>query len=523
MGAERYKQLENEREIFLQRGRSCSKLTLPMVVRDASDDSNTSYQTPYQSVGARGVTNLASNMLLSLFPAGTPFFRLLVSDQDFEQFGEDAEHIKGEVEESLGKIEIQILEEIESKNLRSTIFEAVKNLLISGNTLLYVQPDGNIRNYSLEDYVTHRDVEGSITDITIKETISQTVAKSLDIDIELPSDMNGGGLASDKDICLYTCIELQDDGTYYAYQEVEGKILKDTKSYFSAEDLPWLPLRLSRNTGESYGRSYVETVAGDLKSLEALSKSVVESAAIAAKTVFFVDPATTTRLRDVAKAENGDVISGKSTDVSVLQSQKGSDLSIVMQAIQQYEQRLSYAFNLLEATIPSPGAKTATEINAIVNSLEKVLAGAYTMLASEMMAPLVHLIITRLQDEEKISFIPPEVKLIISTGLSALGRNTDLERMSTFFQLAMGANPEVASGMIDWEKAMRKLQDSVGVDILKTKDQLMAEQQAQMQMMQQQAQQQEQSQGMAQAQELANLAKSQQELTPAPEEGEPQQ
>ena len=508
MGVIRYDKLTAEREIFLSRARECSKLTLPMVVRPSGHTQDSSYETPYQSVGSRGVTNLASNMLLSLFPSGTPFYRLLVSDSAFDQFEEAGEQIKTEVNESLSEIEKTVLEEIESKNLRSTIFESVKNLLISGNTLLYVQPDGDIRNYSLEDYVVHRDVTGSITDIIIKEVISETVAKSLDIDVDLPSDAEGG-LSSDRDIDLFTCVELQDDGTFYAYQEVKGEVLKDTKEYYEQGKLPWLPLRLSKSTGESYGRSYVEGVIGDLKSLEALSKSIVETAAIAAKTIFFVDPATTTNMRDVSEAENGDVINGKATDVSVLQSQKGADLSIAMRAAETYEHRLSYAFNLLESTIPGPGAKTATEINAIVNSLEKVLAGAYAMLASEMMSPLVKLIIQRLTEEGKVPAIPDEVKLIISTGLSALGRNTDLERMQMFMQMAMGANPEVASRMIDWDKAMHDLQDAVGVKILKSSTQMQAEAQAEQQAMQAQQQQEqgmlEQEQGMQEAELVSKL------------------
>lgn len=505
MGAQRYGQLLAEREVFLNRARACAKLTLPMVIRDDGADSNTSYDTPYQSVGARGVTNLSSNMVLSLFPAGTPFFRLLVSKEEFVQFGPDADRIMGEVEAELSGIERTVLEEIESLNLRSTLFEVIKNLLIAGSSLIYVQPDGNIRNYTLEDFVCHRDVSGNVTDIIVKESISATVAKSLDIkELDLPSDEKGQ-VPVDKDIELFTCVRLQDDGTFYEYQEVRGKILKGTESYYEADKLPWLALRMSKNTGESYGRSYVETVVGDLKSLELLSKSVVESAAIAAKTLFFVEPASITNISDVANAGNGAVVPGRAADVSELTSNKSASLSLVMQAIQQYEQRLSYAFNLLEATIPSPGAKTATEINAIVSSLEKVLAGAYAMLASEGMQPMVRLVINRLQESQTITTVPSEVKLIISTGLAALGRNTDLERLQTFFQLAMGANPEVASGLIDWDKAMRILETSTGVDILKSKETMEQEQMAQQAMMKQQAQQMQQQQGLDQAGQVADL------------------
>jgi hypothetical protein len=45
-----------------------------------------------------------------------------------------------------------------------------------------------------------------------------------------------------------------------------------------------------RVDSESYGRSFVDEVIGDLKSLEGLSQALVESAAASAKMVFLVKP-----------------------------------------------------------------------------------------------------------------------------------------------------------------------------------------------------------------------------------------
>ena len=111
---------------------------------------------------------------------------------------------------------------------------------------------------------------------------------------------------------------------------------------------------------------------GDLQSLEALSQAVVEAAAMSAKTVFMVNPGSTTRPRDLVRANNGDVISGSASDVTTLQVAKSGDLSIALQSANKIETRLSYSFNLLEATLPTSGQTTATEINAIINSLEKL-------------------------------------------------------------------------------------------------------------------------------------------------------
>jgi hypothetical protein len=494
-----FSKLSPEREPFLNRAREAARLTIPLVIRpDKGDDSNTDYETPYQSIGARGVTNLSSNLLLSLFPSNVPFFRLLVSDADFESFGDKAEQIKEEVEDSLRGIEKTVLEEIENKNLRPSIFDALKNLLISGNALVYVQPDGNLRVYSLEDYVVHRDIEGNLTTIGIKEIISKKVVDSMGI--TLPSDMSleSDELGMDKVVRLCTYVELQDDGTYKVYQTVGEELLPDTEQVYEKEDLPFLALRLSKVTGESYGRGYVESVVGDLNSLEALQKALVESAAISAKTLFLLDPAAITRARVMAKAKNGDIITGRAGDVSILRTDKGADLGSAFQASQTIEKRLSYAFNLLEASMPTSPAVTATEINSIINALEKVMAGVYAMLASEFMQPLVRIIISRLSEEGVVPQLPDKVKLIISTGLTALGRNSDLERIAQFAQLASQLAPEAFGMVVDQEKMLRQIENAVGVDLLKSREQLALEKQqaaeAQQAMMSQQRQMEDEAQ-----------------------------
>ena len=495
MGKKRYDQLAVERENFLERARECSRLTLPLVIREnrSGDRSIDSYETPWQSVGARGVNNLSSNLMLSLFPTNLKFFRLLVSDNAFEEYGEEAEQIKLEVDESLATIEQTVFEEIEDKNLRPTIFDALKNLIIAGNCLIYVQPDGNVRSYSLEDYVCHRDVEGNLTDVVVKEVISATVAKNLNIEdsvLDLPSE---DASANDKEVALYTCIELQDDGKYYIYQEVKGKVLKDTEAYVEADALPFLALRMTKVTGESYGRSYVESVYGDLRSLEGLQKAIVEASAIMSKVVFMVDPASTTNARALASAENGDVINGRATDVTPLQVAKGNDLASGFQTLQRLENRVSLAFNLLDNALPAGGRTTATEINHLITSLEKVLAGTYAMLSSEFTRPLVRIIIKRLSDEGLIPELPKEVKLIISTGVSSLGRTSDLERLQQFVGLANQIAPEEFARVANHREILRATANATGVDkgLLKTDEELAIQEQQMMEAQQQQLEQQQ--------------------------------
>ena len=98
-----YNKLEMNREVYLQRARDCAKLTIPTLFPDKGSNEATEYQTPYQSVGARGVMNLASKLMLALFPPHAPFFRLSVDDLVFKQIQGDPK-TKSSIEAGLSGI-----------------------------------------------------------------------------------------------------------------------------------------------------------------------------------------------------------------------------------------------------------------------------------------------------------------------------------------------------------------------------------------------------------------------------------
>ena len=71
-----YGKMEIDREVYLERARESAELTIPYLYPPRGSNQATTYPTPYQSVGSRGVMNLASKLMLALFPPQAPFFRL---------------------------------------------------------------------------------------------------------------------------------------------------------------------------------------------------------------------------------------------------------------------------------------------------------------------------------------------------------------------------------------------------------------------------------------------------------------
>ena len=71
----RYSALESLTENHIQtEQRSQLSIQFQCCFLKRTDTSSTKYDTPYQSIGARGVNNLVAKLMLALFPPNAPFF-----------------------------------------------------------------------------------------------------------------------------------------------------------------------------------------------------------------------------------------------------------------------------------------------------------------------------------------------------------------------------------------------------------------------------------------------------------------
>ena len=485
---QRYNDMIEYREHYLNRGRECSELTLPALLPEDGVNHTSDLYTPYQSVGARGVNNLASKLLLLLLPPNQPFFRLNVDGKTKEEMDLQPE-IRSEIEKSLAKIEREVMSEIEQLAIRVPVFEALKHLVITGNTLVYMPRKNTMRVFPLSQYVCRRDPEGNLLELVVKETVSPFTFNEEDQEEILKNEEDA---QSTDEIDLYTHIYLLPNKKFYVCQEANEYKLPSSVGSYTQENMPWQVLRMVRVDNEDYGRGYVEEYLGDLKSLEGLSQALVESAAASSKVVFMVRPNSSTKKRELSIANNGDIITGSKDDVSTLQVEKQYDLRVVAEAIQKFEERLSYAFLLNSAVQRQAERVTAEEIRYMANELETALGGVYSLLSQEFQLPLVKILMQRMSSKGDIPKLPKgTVRPTIITGVEALGRGNDLQKLREFTaeigQIAQ-MNPEVVQ-MLNLTDLIKRIATGHGIDtegLIKSQDQLAAEQQAQQQQMQQQ-------------------------------------
>jgi len=296
---------------------------------------------------------------------------------------------------------------------------------------------------------------------------------------------SGSVPAVDDTIDLYTCVRSDGDGKVHVYQEIAGKVVPGSEGTFDEDKSPYLVLRMNRTDGEDYGRGYVEQYIGDLKSLESLMMSIVEASAAAAKVLFLVAPNGVTRSRVLAEAPNGAIVEGSANDVSVLQLNKAADFGIAYQTVQTISDRLSYAFLLTDNAIRNAERVTAAEVRMVQQSIERQLGGIYSVLSQEFQLPLVKRIMDRMTEENRLPDLPSDlVKPTIITGVEALGRGHDLNKMDEFLVgIGQLLGPEVLGQYVNMREYMDRRAMALGIDtdgLVKTEEDIQAEQQQQM-------------------------------------------
>lgn len=495
--ASRYSSLQQARDPFLTRARDCAALTVPFIMPAQGSSSSTEFVTPYQSHGARGVRTLASKLLLSLFP-NSPFFRYQMDDLALGQLKAqpaNADTQRGQVEQALGARERAVVGMMEPTLMRPAAFTALQHLLVTGNYLIYIPPkEGRARGFRLDQYVVKRAPDGTLMEIVIQEMVSPGqldpgfLAK---IEEEVPqTDGNGRPVPSDtQSLELYTHVLFDPEREkWVVYQEVKGEVVPESEGEFNDGLCPYLPLRLSSQPNEDYGRSYVEEYLGDLDSLEGLSQAIVEGSAAAARVIFLVSPNGVTRLQVVAKAKNLDVVTGKAEDVTTLQVNKSVDLGIAKQQAESIARDLALAF-LMNMSVQRSGERvTAEEIRYLASELDAALGGVYTLLAADFQLPVVRLLEARMEKTRKVDPLPKDlVSPVIVTGLEALGRGADQRNLKLFLtDVVQVLGPEQALSFLNGEEFLKRAGASYGIDmqgLIKTpeeraQEQAMAQQQA---------------------------------------------
>ncbi|OQS45551.1 hypothetical protein B0T49_21395 [Chromobacterium violaceum] len=426
--AKLYDSLQSKRQPYLKRGRENAKHTLPLALKEEGQDGNADFEDTQQSLGALGVNSLASKLTSALLPPGVPFFSLQPDHPTMIALAGEPDK-KSEVDAGLARIEQTANVFVETSQIRVTTVEAMRQLIITGNALIFLPPETQgIKLYKIPSYVVQRDSIGNVLHIIAVDSIAY---------MALPEELKGSVKNVNQDdpteeVLIYTHVQRTGD-EWYSYQELEDEMIKGTENTYPIESCPWIPLRMTKEDGEAYGRAYVDDYKADLITLSKLSKAMNDLAGAAARVLYGVEPTYQGSLKKLTQTRNGGFAMARKGEIYSIQLEKQADMQTANWQLERIEQRLSRAFLLNSSIQRSAERVTAEEIRVMASELEELLGGLYSLLTQEFQLPLARRILSILESLGKVPPLPEGiVEPTVTTGVEALGRGQKLIKYQTF-------------------------------------------------------------------------------------------
>lgn len=453
---QRWEALDRKRELYLDRARACSAVTIPTLLLPENYDEQEPMIQQYSSVASRGVTSLSSKILSALIPLNdTPFFKLGLKN------GRTPEH---DIAEYLEVLSQQIYRKLLGKNMRDAIYLALQHLIVTGNSLIIMDNDFSFRVIPLDQFVVRRNVQGDVKELIYVEYLSKPNSEKVDESRRFQHGEND----QDGFDTVYIRITHEEDG-WFMEKELEEEIIES--GYFEVS--PFIVLRWTGVANEDYGRSHVEDLYGDIITLEAYSRSMIQGMAAASTFFMGVDPAGLSELDDLSAAQNGEWVAARAQDIFVISpsSTMNPQVQISQAAVETMRREVGAGFLMQSASMPTGERVTATAIRAIGNELEGILGGTFSAIARDLMEPLVRRTILLMLNNNEIDermreqFDVEEGLLAIEiiTGLQALSREGDLTKLLQLGEMVRNL-PEFGAQMFRWDAFSRAVVLALGFD-----------------------------------------------------------
>jgi len=459
----RFMKLDALRTTLLTRCRRCSALTIPSLLPPKDHKETDELLTPYQGLGARAINNLSAKLLLTLLPAGSPFYRLDVDPEVIQELKDTLgnDKFKTQIEEKLAIHEAMGVKLIERNAYRVQMFKVLRLLLATGNAMIETpvvsgKPvEGRLKVHRVDHYVIRRSPSSQPLEIILKEKIS---IEEVPEDVNRPEPDTEGKKAYDEDnIELFTYCKFNGE-VWSVFQEIFGQVVPGTEGDYKPNHFPFLPLTWALTEGENYGRGHVEEYLGDFISLDGLSQHILEGAAAMAKIIFLVGSNGVTNIDDLKKCVNGGFVTGNKDDITVLQLEKFADFKVALEESQRIERRLANAFLLTDSIRRDAERVTATELRLMAQDLEDALGGVYSVLSQELQYPLAVRIIAQLPA------LPKQVSPSVVTGFEALGRGHDLQKLSGLMDFLSPLGAETVQTWIQMDEYIARVCVALGID-----------------------------------------------------------
>ncbi len=432
----RWDQLHHDKGDLLTRCEQYAAWTIPNVFPENNYSRNNEMMMSNDSIGARGINNMANRVVTTLFRPQGAFFRLHLDSQAREQIESlSKDSKKADVGDAISKIETvftnqekRAMDRLNMVQFRDKAVNVAKLLLVTGNALQYTPEEGAVQVYSLRDYSVVRDVSGTVIEIVTRDTKAfETFSDEVKAQLRFSKTYAHDNYEDRTPVCIYTRIRLENDGKYHVTQAADlvDLDLGDQDVSFPAKTLPWQALTWNLSRGEDYGRGLVEDYAGAFHSIEVLTQSLLNIAGVMGNIKFGVNPSSLIDVEELNRSPSGSYHSGKEGDVWTMQTDKMSDAQFLQGMIERYTQQIGQAFLLNSAVTRNAERVTAEEIRMQAEELETSHGGVYSRLAHQWQQPLAYILLDAIGFDGSDWGVEPK----IITGMDSLSRAGEMDQL----------------------------------------------------------------------------------------------
>ncbi len=448
---DRYDHFDNLRKEGLERKREHATLTMPTLLPWEGRAVNTALDVPYNSLSAEGINNLASRIMSVVFPLnGQSVFEVLL-EAPFKPEGKD----DTELSAMLGSFEESVMDTLAPTNMRASINLAYRHLIAIGDVMIHMDDDFTFRLFRADQYVVRRQHEGTWQEVIIREQVNAQWHDELK---GIPKKPEGGdargttGNTQELWEPLFTQIIRHKDGSVCVVQEFRGQEVQGTRETHKVS--PYMPARWSSLIGEAYGVSLVEDMFGDIRTLDSLSKALLDGVMLNAEYRWVLNPGGMMELQDFLDSINGDTLAGGRDDLTAMQFQNNAQVAAAQQAVAHREAILGRRFLMNSAVQPTGERVTARQVTLLAQELEQALGGILSLASSELQEPIIRRTMfvmgeKGLLDEnisEQIDKQGGFLKLRLRAGLEILNREAEKENLERAMSIMAGMNPEMLEG-----------------------------------------------------------------------------
>ena len=432
--AEIWEEMQTEKGDLLDRSEGYARWTIPSVMPPTAT-SNHEQEKGSVMIGARLVNHLSNRLIDVLFPVSRPFFTVALTPDALmelkKEHGEDnVSIIQEHVRSSTSNLEKVALRKLKLTEYRPVAIQVAKHLIITGNALIRRMPSGMRIMYGVNRYGIRRDMEGNELEIVLYDKkVFSTFSLEMQELIRTNQTKSFQGQSGSKDeVTLLTHYYKMPDGRWKVNQEADGVNL-DNEQMLSEKDYDLLPLTWNLASGDYYGRGLVEDHAATFHQLDVTTDATTDLMAVICDVKFLVKTGSPLAMQipELNAAPRGSYFPGNEGDITIPELGKRGDLSVMMQAIQKWEQDLSQAFLL--SSVRDAERVTAEEIRLIASELESSYGGLYSRLALSWQQKEADYAIDQIDFGKEIDGRLELFEVLVTTGLESLSREGQIDNL----------------------------------------------------------------------------------------------